>query len=174
MRCCMYLIVKWYCTVPPSPLNFAVKSGYGTIWLHKARKMQVTHAYHSITLRLLFKPVLFIFFDCKFYFCLDSLIRVRVRTKECNPFQFFVPVSKENIYIYMQLKCIETSQLSSNPSGKIPMANPPPFSNICAPGMPCMQVGHAIITCTRNMHYKCLNHSNSAAWHSLYYYSLMM
>ena len=33
----MQLIVKWCCTVPPSPLNnFVVKSGYGTIWLQKA------------------------------------------------------------------------------------------------------------------------------------------
>ena len=28
MRCCMYLIVKWYCAVPPSPLNFIVKIAY--------------------------------------------------------------------------------------------------------------------------------------------------
>ena len=50
--------------MPPSPLNFAVKSEYGTTRLRKViswGKVQVTqaiYAHHSITLRLLFKPVL--------------------------------------------------------------------------------------------------------------------
>ena len=47
MRCYMYLIVKWHCMVRPTPLNFAVKSGYSITWLQKAiswGRIQVTHA----------------------------------------------------------------------------------------------------------------------------------
>ena len=41
MRYCTYLIIKWCCAVTPSPLNFVVKSWYGTIFWGK---MQVTKA----------------------------------------------------------------------------------------------------------------------------------
>ena len=50
----MYLIVKWCCVVPPSPLRFVVKGAFGKPYL-EVKCWQ--YAYHSIALRLLFKLI---------------------------------------------------------------------------------------------------------------------